>query len=74
MLTGELRNISHLLELENFQFINHDVCCPLEIDVKVDKIWHLACPASPSMYQKDPILTAKSLFGNFEYASISTKS
>ncbi len=59
LLTGELKNISHLLELENFQFINHDVCSPLEIDVKVDKIWHLACPASPSIYQKDPILTAK---------------
>ena len=26
LLTGKLRNISHLLDLENFQFINHDVC------------------------------------------------
>lgn len=59
LLTGKMRNISHLLDLENFQFIDHDVCSPLEIDIKVDKIWHLACPASPSMYQKDPILTAK---------------
>ena len=59
LLSGNLINISHLLELENFEFINHDICYPIDLGVKIDKIWHFACPASPKIYQKDPILTSK---------------
>lgn len=60
LVTGNHENISHLEDNKNFKFINHDVINKLEIDV--DKIWHLACPASPKAYQADPIKTAKVCF------------
>ena len=47
--TGNLKNIQHLRNLPNFEFIRHDVC--QEILLEVDQIYHLACPASPKDYQ-----------------------
>ena len=41
----------------NFKFIEHDVTKP--ISLRVNNIWHLACPASPLCYQNDPITTSK---------------
>ena len=58
--TGNINNISHLLESDSFEFIEHDVINPIK--VTCDKIWHLACPASPIQYQKDPIKTTKTSF------------
>jgi len=54
---SSIDNISDLLKLKNFEFIKHDVICP--IDLKVDWIFNLACPASPPRYQADPIQTTK---------------
>jgi UDP-glucuronate decarboxylase len=42
---------------KNFSFIQHDIRKPLKIDQKIDEIYNLACPASPPIYQKDPIFT-----------------
>ena len=56
-ITGQKKNISHLLINKNFQIIEKDVIEPIEC--KVDKIWHFACPASPSYYYKEPIKTAR---------------
>ena len=58
--TGKLENISKRWNSNSFKFIKHDILDP--IDLKVDKIWHLACPASPIHYQLNPINTAKILF------------
>ena len=58
--TGNIENISHHLENDSFEFIEHDVINPIEI--KCDRIWHLACPASPIQYQKNPIKTAQTSF------------
>ena len=55
--TGSLYNIKHLKELDNFEFIRHDVC--QEILLEVDQIYHLACPASPKDYQYNGIKTIK---------------
>ena len=55
--TGSDLNIKHYLKNSNFELLNHDVVNNLQC--KVDKIWHLACPASPLHYQKDPIETAR---------------
>lgn len=55
--TGQKSNISKWIDHSNFELINHDIINPIEL--KVDKIWHLACPASPNQYQKNPINTAK---------------
>lgn len=56
-MTGNHYNINHLLEQKNFKLIEHDITNP--IDLEIDKIWHLACPASPKHYQKEPIKTTK---------------
>ena len=58
--TGNINNISHLLENDLFEFIEHDVINPIKIDC--DRLWHLACPASPIQYQKNPIKTTKTSF------------
>ena len=58
--TGQIENISHLFKNDLFEFINHDVIDPIEINC--DRIWHLACPASPIQYQKNPIKTTKTSF------------
>lgn len=57
LFTGKYENIKSLLNDKNFEFINHDIIEP--IDIKVDEIYNLACPASPKYYQMDPIKTMK---------------
>lgn len=59
LLTGNIKNIEHLLNEPNFIFINHDIIQPLEIKESIDEIYNFACPASPTKYQKDPIQTLK---------------
>jgi UDP-glucuronate decarboxylase len=53
--TGRLENIQHLGRHPRFTFIEHDVCEPFQ--VPADRIYNLACPASPPQYQADPIKT-----------------
>ena len=55
--TGNKSNISHLFDYKNFELIRHDVTFPLYLEV--DRIFNLACPASPIHYQKDPVQTTK---------------
>ncbi|MBK9441138.1 MAG: SDR family oxidoreductase [Comamonadaceae bacterium] len=55
--TGSKRNISHLLGLPNFELLRHDVTFPLYVEV--NRIFNLACPASPVHYQHDPVQTTK---------------
>jgi UDP-glucuronate decarboxylase len=50
-------NIGHLLDNPRFEVIRHDVTFPLYVEV--DEIYHLACPASPIHYQRDPVQTTK---------------
>ena len=57
LFTGSKRNIQHLLQNPNFEFMRHDVCLPLFVEV--DEIYNLACPASPIHYQHDPVQTTK---------------
>src|SRR3954468_3910504 len=59
LFTGSMRNIRPLLNHPNFSFVNHDVREPLRIAGKVDRIYNLACPASPRHYQRDSIGTMK---------------
>lgn len=54
--TGRLENIAHHLVSGRIEFIRHDVTDPL--DLQVDEIYNLACPASPPHYQADPLQTA----------------
>ena len=58
--TGSIENIEHWIGHPSFDLITHDVIEPVKLDV--DRIWHLACPASPIHYQFNPIKTAKTSF------------
>ena len=55
--TGDKRNIAHLLDEKRFELLRHDVTFPLYVEV--DRIFNLACPASPVHYQHDPVQTTK---------------
>ena len=55
--TGSRDNIFHLLKSPHFELMRHDVTFPL--DVEVDEIYNLACPASPVHYQTNPVQTTK---------------
>ena len=59
LLTGSFSNIAHLESHPHFTFLNHDIINPLPQDLFVDEIYNFACPASPPLYQKDPIHTFK---------------
>lgn len=50
-------NVEHLLSNRRFELMRHDVTFPLYVEV--DQIYHLACPASPIHYQRDPVQTTK---------------
>jgi dTDP-glucose 4,6-dehydratase len=58
-ITGDERNLSHLLNHPNFEFIKHDVTEFVKIDGELDYILHFASPASPIDYLKIPIQTLK---------------
>ena len=58
--TGRKLNIFKWINNPNFELIRHDVTEPIQLEV--DHIWHLACPASPVHYQMNPIKTAKTSF------------
>ncbi|WP_340251803.1 UDP-glucuronic acid decarboxylase family protein [Roseobacter sp. HKCC-CH-9208] len=55
--TGQKDNIIHLMNNPKFELIRHDVTFPLYLEI--DRIYNLACPASPVHYQHDPVQTTK---------------
>jgi UDP-glucuronate decarboxylase len=57
LFSGSKDNIRHLIGHPYFEFIRHDIVNPIYLEV--DRIYHLACPASPVHYQKNPIKTIK---------------
>ena len=57
LFTGSKRNIAHLMQDPNFEFLRHDVTDPFKLEV--DQIYNLACPASPVHYQYNAIKTIK---------------
>jgi len=60
--TGSKTNVAHLEGNPRFELMRHDVTFPLYVEV--DRIFNLACPASPVHYQHDPVQTTKtSVFG-----------
>jgi UDP-glucuronate decarboxylase len=55
--TGSRKNVEHLLDYSNFELVRHDVTFPYYVEV--DRIYNLACPASPIHYQANPVQTTK---------------
>ena len=58
--TGRKENVSKWIPHPRFELIRHDVTQPIQLEV--DRVWHLACPASPESYQYNPIKTSKTSF------------
>ena len=59
LITGDMKNIEHLLPLPNFSFYHHDVSKYIYVPGELDYILHFASPASPIDYLKIPIQTLK---------------
>lgn len=59
LITGDMRNIEHLMQLRNFEFYHHDVSKYVHVAGELDEILHFASPASPIDYLKIPIQTLK---------------
>ena len=55
--SGQRGNVADLLGNPMFELMRHDITFPLYVEV--DQIYHLACPASPVFYQRDPVQTTK---------------
>ena len=55
--SGSRRNLAAVLPHPRLELMRHDVTFPLYVEV--DDIYHLACPASPVFYQRDPVQTTK---------------
>ena len=58
--TGHMENITDLMDNPQFHFMHRDVTDP--VDISVEQIYNLACPASPEHYQKEPVQTSKTCF------------
>ena len=72
-LTGCKGNIAHLMDGPRFELVEHDIVHPYPIG-PVDEIYHLACPASPVHYQRDPIKTMKiSVLGTLNVLGMAKK-
>ena len=70
--TGSKRNVINWWDNPLFEFIRHDVTVPIRVEA--DRIWHLACPASPIHYQHNPIKTAKTNFlGTYNMLGLATR-
>lgn len=57
LVTGSLKNIEEFKSNPEFEFIQHDICEPLEVEC--DEIYNLACPASPVQFKLNPLLISK---------------
>jgi len=72
LLTSKKENITHLIDNKNFTFIKHDIIEP--IDIEVDWIFNFACPASPPLYQNNPVHTLKtSVVGSINMLELARK-
>src|SRR5687768_6151667 len=58
-ITGKKQNIAHLEGNKSYRFVQHDVIEPLKLDGPVDRIYHMASPASPIGYVKHQVATLK---------------
>jgi len=59
LITGKRKNVAHLADDERFEFLEHDVSAPFEVEGQVDYVLHFASPASPIDYLELPIQTLK---------------
>ncbi len=72
LYTGRLSNLESIINNPRFEFVNHNIIQPL--DIPVEEIYNLACPASPPHYQKYPTYTTKTcVIGIINMLELATK-
>jgi len=72
LYSGNINNIKKFENCSNFEFIEHDIINP--IDIRVDEIYNLACPASPVFYKREPLQTIKtSVYGIFNLLELAKR-
>lgn len=72
--TGSMRNLKPLMAYESFTFMEHDVIEPIFIEQDVDFVCNLASPASPPMYQQDPVRTfMTNVWGSFNLLELARR-
>ena len=59
LVTGSIANVEHLLDRSDFTFLEHDVSNHIEVEGDVDRVMHLASPASPVDFDRIPIQILK---------------
>ncbi|MFN7016906.1 MAG: SDR family NAD(P)-dependent oxidoreductase, partial [Fimbriimonadales bacterium] len=59
LITGKQENVQHLLQRDDFAFIQHDVCEPFDIEGEVDYVFHFASTASPVDFVRFPLETLR---------------
>lgn len=70
--TGARRNVTRLLDHPRFDIVEHSVIDPFE--GRFDEIYNLACPASPPLYQRDPVYTFKtSVLGTYNLLELASR-
>ncbi len=70
--TGSKDNIIYLMDNHHFELIRHDIVEPILLEV--DRIYNLACPASPVHYQYNPVKTVKtSVMGSINMLGIAKR-
>lgn len=62
LYTGDKSNLSEIIDLDEFIFLNQDIVDEININLPINGIYNLACPASPVHYQKNPIYTLRVCF------------
>ena len=60
--SGKIENIEFANKSKAFNFVKHDIIQPFDFKMPIKKIWHLASPASPDIYQENPINTIRVIY------------
>ena len=74
LLTGSLEHLKMFNKSDKFMFVRHDITNKIDIDLQIDEIYNLACPASPKHYQNNPVHTIQTnVLGTINVLEIAKK-
>lgn len=57
--SGKLENLNHLKDCQQFKYIKHNIVNAFYSKLPIKRVWHLASPAAPNIYQDNPLNTIK---------------
>jgi UDP-glucuronate decarboxylase len=72
---GAAENLAPLIDHSRFDFVQHDVADPMRVGLQLDEIFHLACPASPRQYLRDPVRAIRTaVYGTMNLLEVARRS